>query len=281
MGREKVERDVHPYFKPGDQVIAIYCTQYRRRGEMPVSISLDPREDTQEYRLTLNLRDAIATVECTKDGVTYTRGKECLQWTCPIMRGSAELFLDMLITDPKTGWLVTAPSNLPENTFICGDGKRVCMGPTMDMQILRELFGNCIEAATILGIDKDFRARLAKARAKLAPNQIGKHGQIQEWLEDYEEAAPHHRQVSHLYRLRPSVRQTSPRAADRGRSSPGRAPSSTAPAPDTRDGIGSMRGIMPTPVSRCRSRSNPSTPVFARLHGLASPRVLLLVLPRG
>jgi alpha-L-fucosidase 2 len=121
------------------------------------------------------------------------------------MKGSAEFFLCMLITDPKTGRLVTAPSNSPENTFKTSDGQvaRICMGPTMDMQILRELFGNCIAAAKELGIDEEFRARLAATRAKLAPNQIGKHGQIQEWLEDYEEVELNHRHVSHLYGLHP------------------------------------------------------------------------------
>jgi len=135
----------------------------------------------------------------------YGRDKEFLQWAYPIMKGSAEFFMDMLITDPKTGWLVTAPSNSPENTFKYGDGKnaRICMGPTMDMQILRELFDNCMEASTILGIDARFRKQLVRARAKLAPNQIGKHGQIQEWLEDYDEAEQHHRHVSHLYGLHP------------------------------------------------------------------------------
>jgi alpha-L-fucosidase 2 len=135
----------------------------------------------------------------------YGRDKEFLRWAYPIMKGSAEFFLDMLITDPKTGWLVTAPSNSPENTFKYGDGKsaRVCMGPTMDMQILRELFDNCTEASAILGIDAGFRKKLAEARSGLAPNQIGKHGQIQEWLEDYDEAEQHHRHVSHLYGLHP------------------------------------------------------------------------------
>jgi alpha-L-fucosidase 2 len=100
---------------------------------------------------------------------------------------------------------VTAPSNSPENTFKYADGKsaRVCMGPTMDMQILRELFDNCTEASEILSIDAGFRKELAEARARLAPNQIGKHGQIQEWLEDYDEADPRHRHVSHLYGLHP------------------------------------------------------------------------------
>jgi alpha-L-fucosidase 2 len=111
----------------------------------------------------------------------------------------------MLIKDPATGWLVTAPSNSPENAFVTADGEKanVCIGPTMDMQILRELFGNCIEAAGILGIDGEFKERLAQARASLAPNRIGKHGQLMEWLADYDEVDPHHRHVSHLYGLHP------------------------------------------------------------------------------
>ncbi len=135
----------------------------------------------------------------------YNRDKKFLQWAYPIMKGSAEFFLDMLITDPKNGWLVTAPSNSPENTLKMADGKtaRICMGPTMDNQLLRELFDNCIKASEALGIDGEFRQRLIATRAKLPPNQIGKHGQIMEWLEDYDEAEPTHRHVSHLYGLHP------------------------------------------------------------------------------
>jgi len=135
----------------------------------------------------------------------YSGDKSYLKWAYPIMKGSAEFYLDMLIAEPAHGWLVTAPSNSPENAFKLKDGQaaRVCMGPTMDMQILRELFGNCIEAAEVLGLDNEFRTRLAKARAKLAPNRIGQHGQIMEWLEDYEEVEPHHRHVSLLYGLHP------------------------------------------------------------------------------
>lgn len=135
----------------------------------------------------------------------YNCDKEYLKWAYPIMKGSARFYLDMLIAEPTHGWLVTAPSNSPENAFKLKDGQaaRVCMGPTMDMQILRELFGNCIRAAEILGVDDEFRARLARARAKLAPNRIGRHGQIMEWLADYEEVEPHHRHVSLLYGLYP------------------------------------------------------------------------------
>jgi alpha-L-fucosidase 2 len=84
-----------------------------------------------------------------------------------------------------------------------GKTARICMGPTHDMQLLRELFSNCIQASEILGTDAGFRKRLTEARAKLAPNQIGKHGQIMEWLEDYDEVEPTHRHVSHLYGLHP------------------------------------------------------------------------------
>ena len=135
----------------------------------------------------------------------YTRDKDFLKWAYPIMKGSAEFYLDMLITEPKNGWLVTAPSNSPENGFkqANGDIARICMGPTMDMQILRELFGNCIDAAKVLGSDDAFQTRLSEARAKLAPNRIGKHGQIMEWLEEYEEIELKHRHVSPLYGLHP------------------------------------------------------------------------------
>ena len=135
----------------------------------------------------------------------FTGDKDYLKWAYPIMKGSAEFYLDMLITDPKTGWLVTAPSNSPENAFKLPDGgvARICMGPTIDMQILRELFGNCIESAKILGGDEAFLTRLTESRAKLAPTRVGKHGQIMEWLEDYDEPEVHHRHVSPLYGLHP------------------------------------------------------------------------------
>ncbi len=135
----------------------------------------------------------------------YNRDLDFLKWAYPIMKGSALFFLDMLITDPKTGYLVTAPSNSPENAFTMADGRtaRVCMGPTMDNQILRELFRNCIEASQDLAIDEEFREQLKDTLAKLPPNKIGKHGQIMEWLEDYDEPEPTHRHVSPLYGLHP------------------------------------------------------------------------------
>lgn len=135
----------------------------------------------------------------------FSRDREFLARAYPIMKESAEFYLDFLVEEKKHGWLVTGPSNSPENRFRTPDGKEanVCMGPSMDMQILYDLFTNCIEAAGVLGIDEPFRARLEKTRARLAPPQIGKHSQLQEWLEDYDEPEPGHRHMSHLFALHP------------------------------------------------------------------------------
>jgi alpha-L-fucosidase 2 len=121
----------------------------------------------------------------------------------PVMKGSAEFFLDTLAEEPKHKWLVTNPSISPENQHPFGAA--VCAGPTMDLQILRDLFVNTIHAAEVLGTDTEFRQQLAATRARLAPNQIGKAGQLQEWLEDWDLQASdiHHRHVSHLYGLFP------------------------------------------------------------------------------
>ncbi len=121
----------------------------------------------------------------------------------PVMKGASEFFLDTLQEDPKHQWLVTNPSISPENGH--PQGAAVCAGPTMDMQILRDLFANTIKAAAILGVDKDFSKQLTTTRARLAPNQIGSAGQLQEWLEDWDLQAGdrHHRHVSHLYGLYP------------------------------------------------------------------------------
>ena len=123
----------------------------------------------------------------------------------PTMKGAAQFFLDTLVEEPKRKWLVTCPSISPENTH--PGGATVCAGPTIDMQIIRDLFDNCIKAGGILGVDEDFRAKLAETRKRLAPMQIGKAGQLQEWLEDWDMQVPdpHHRHVSHLYGFFPSA----------------------------------------------------------------------------
>ncbi|MFI5385044.1 MAG: glycosyl hydrolase family 95 catalytic domain-containing protein [Fimbriimonadales bacterium] len=136
----------------------------------------------------------------------YTGDRAYLKSTYPTLKGSAEFFLASLIEEPKHHWLVTAPSNSPENAYIHPkDGVlTTCMGPTIDIEIVHELFSHVIEASETLGVDADLRAKLIAARSRLAPLQIGKYGQLQEWLEDYDEQDVHHRHTSHLYALYPS-----------------------------------------------------------------------------
>lgn len=141
----------------------------------------------------------------------FNQDKAYLRAIYPVLKGASEFFQDMLIEEPKHGWLVTAPSNSPENSFKEG-GRNLstCMGPTMDQQIIRELFTNTIEAGRILEIDEPFRAELTQLRSRLAPHIIGPDGRLQEWLEPYDEAEPTHRHISHLYGLHPS-NQISPK----------------------------------------------------------------------
>lgn len=135
----------------------------------------------------------------------YTKDKEYLKDVYPAMKGAALFFLDMLVKDPRNGYLVTAPTTSPENGYKLPSGKTaaICAGSTMDNQIVRELFTNTIEAAGILGVDTALAEELAVKRAGLMPTTIGKDGRIMEWLEPFEEVEPHHRHVSHLYGLYP------------------------------------------------------------------------------
>ena len=134
----------------------------------------------------------------------FTGDKNFLARVYPVMKGAAEFFLDTLVPEPRNNWLVTCPSISPENRH--HPGVSICAGPTMDAQIIRDLFNQCAWAAEVLGIDKDFAAKLSAARARLPPMQVGKAGQLQEWLDDWDLEAPErqHRHVSHLYGLFPS-----------------------------------------------------------------------------
>lgn len=138
----------------------------------------------------------------------YTKDLEFLKESFPIMRDAAEFFLDFLIE--YKGYLVTSPSVSPENTYLLPNGEHgaITFGATMDNQIIRDLFGQCIAAAEILNIDDELNERIKAALAKIAPDRIGKHGQIMEWIEDYDEMEPGHRHISHLYGLHPSAQIT-------------------------------------------------------------------------
>ena len=114
----------------------------------------------------------------------------------PLMKGAALFFVDTLVKEPGKEWLITGPSNSPEHGGLV-------MGPTMDHQIVRGLFEDVIAASAILGVDADLRAQLTGLRKRIAPNQIGKYGQLQEWLQDIDDPNDHHRHQSHLWGVFP------------------------------------------------------------------------------
>ena len=138
----------------------------------------------------------------------YTKELDFLKDSFSIMREAAVFFLDFMIEDD--GYLKTCPSVSPENTFILpgGESGANTAGVTMDNQILRDLFSQCIEAAQILGVSDDLNDQIIAARERLVPTQIGEKGNILEWPKDYEEAEPGHRHISHLYGLHPSEQIT-------------------------------------------------------------------------
>jgi alpha-L-fucosidase 2 len=127
----------------------------------------------------------------------FTQDKDFLRSKAyPIMREAARFYNHFLIRDPKTGWLISAPSNSPEQGGLVA-------GPTMDHQIIRSLFRDVIAASEILNTDKAFRDSLQQKVSQIAPNQIGKYGQLQEWMQDVDDTANKHRHVSHLWAVYP------------------------------------------------------------------------------
>ncbi len=153
----------------------------------------------------------------------FTGDKAFLAEYYPVLKGSAEFFLSFLVPHPRYGWLVTNPSTSPENFPAVPGQERffdeittfrtttsICAGSTIDMSILNDLFGAVAQAADALGVDRDFKARVLAAKAKLAPLRIGRKGNLQEWLEDWDETETSHRHISGLWGLFPG-RQISAR----------------------------------------------------------------------
>ena len=171
----------------------------------------------------------------------YNGDLEYLRKVYPALKGASQFFLSTMIIEPSHGWLVTAPTSSPENSFLVNGPKgetavSICMGPTMDNQLIRELFTNTAAAAELLypkssakpspaktiaegqakkqtaigqegqdpaALEQAFATRLREAISKLPPHQISEEGYLMEWLEDYKEVEPQHRHVSHLYGLYP------------------------------------------------------------------------------
>lgn len=137
----------------------------------------------------------------------FTNDREYLRDIYPMLKGAALFYSNVLVTDPKTEWLVTAPSASPENSFYLPNGKtaHICMGSTFDNQLIRELFTNVITAARQLGTDEAFCQTLSAQLQKLPPiGKIGTDGRLMEWPEEYREPDPKHRHITHLYGLYPA-----------------------------------------------------------------------------
>ena len=140
----------------------------------------------------------------------FTNDTSFLKEVYPLMKEAALFFLDAMIEEPEHGWLVTAPTTSPENAFYLNDSTpvSVCMGSTMDVQIVSELYDAVCQSADVLGIDEAFSDSLRDAKSHFPPMQVSEQGYLQEWLKDYKEVEPQHRHVSHLFGLYPGTMLT-------------------------------------------------------------------------
>ncbi|WP_201006333.1 glycoside hydrolase family 95 protein [Paenibacillus glycanilyticus] len=156
----------------------------------------------------LNVTGGLWIATHLKEHYEYSRDRGFLtRQAYPVMKEAALFFLDYMTVHPKYGWLVTGPSTSPENSFYPGPEEQgeqqLSMGSTMDQMLVRDLFGFVLESAELLAVDEELQERLKEAMELLPPLQIGRRGQLQEWLEDYEEAQPQHRHFSHMYGVYP------------------------------------------------------------------------------
>jgi alpha-L-fucosidase 2 len=140
----------------------------------------------------------------------FTQDTAFLKEVYPLMKEAALFFLDAMIEEPEYGWLVTAPTTSPENAFYLNDSTAVsvCMGSTMDVQIVSELYDAVCQSASILGVDASFVDSLKTAKSHFPPMQVSEQGCLLEWLKDYKEVEPQHRHVSHLFGLYPGTMLT-------------------------------------------------------------------------
>jgi alpha-L-fucosidase 2 len=134
----------------------------------------------------------------------YTGDEKYLESVYPAIKGAAEFYVDFLVEHPKYKWLVVAPGNSPENAPKAHQGASITAGSTMDNQLVFDVFSATINAAKALDKDKKFIKKLEGLKKRLPPMQIGKHNQLQEWLDDVDSPTDKHRHISHLYGLYPS-----------------------------------------------------------------------------
>jgi alpha-L-fucosidase 2 len=128
----------------------------------------------------------------------FTKDEAFLRAYYPVMRAAADFFVHFLIKDPRNGWLISTPSASPEHGGLVA-------GPTMDHQIIRDLFRNCAAAETILHVSMQNEYFLEEESRRIAVNKIGRYGQLQEWLEDKDDTTDTHRHISHLWGVYPGT----------------------------------------------------------------------------
>jgi len=135
----------------------------------------------------------------------FTGDKEFLKKMYPVLKGAVEFYMDWLVTDPKTGKLVSGPAVSPENTFIAPDGSKsqISMGSIHDQEVIWQLFDDFAMASKELAVNDDFTASVEKAKNQLAGPQIGSDGRLMEWAQEFPEEEPGHRHISHLFAVHP------------------------------------------------------------------------------
>ena len=144
----------------------------------------------------------------------FSKDEAFLREWYPVIKGTADFYLDYLQTDPRNGYLVVVPSVSPEHGPM-GKKSPITAGCTMDTQIVRDALSSTLQASEILGLDEaDYRAKLQETLAKLPPMKVGQYGQLQEWIEDGDDPNDQHRHISHLYGLYPSDQITPTRTPD-------------------------------------------------------------------
>ena len=144
----------------------------------------------------------------------FTCDVDFLREWYPVIKGTADFYLDYMQVDPRNGYLVVVPSVSPEHGPM-GKKSPITAGCTMDTQIARDALSSTLQASEILGLDEDaYRGKLRDALAKLPPMKVGQYGQLQEWIEDGDDPNDQHRHISHLYGLYPSDQITATRTPD-------------------------------------------------------------------
>ncbi|QEG35747.1 glycoside hydrolase family 95 protein [Bythopirellula goksoeyrii] len=201
---EPLFRLIESLVEPGSQTAQIY---YNARGWVSHVLANPWGFTSPAERVSWGSTNTCSAWLCQHlwEHYLFTQDREFLLSVYPIMKEAAQFYLDTLVEHPTQEWFVTAPSTSPENRFLLPNGEEasICIGATMDMQILRSFLYACREAANELDCDEVFRTQLSDVIGRLAPTRIASDGRIMEWDQEYPEKDPEHRHVSHLWGLYP------------------------------------------------------------------------------